>query len=84
MTTSCRNICDSFYVDQMIILPPHESTIESLELLLHVPIAIDYFYEHLGKKKDQLHFRLLALYMDIRCYDVEIRKDLSIYEVKDS
>jgi hypothetical protein len=68
----------------MIVVPAAENTIDSLELVLHVPIAIDYFYEYLSSRKNPLHFRLLALYMDIRCYDVEIRKDMRLLEVSDT
>jgi hypothetical protein len=68
----------------MIAMPAAESTIDSLELVLHVPIAIDYFYEYLSKRENPLNFRLLALYMDIRCYDVEIRKDMRLLEVVDT
>ena len=68
----------------MIVVPAAENTIDSLELVLHVPIAIDYLYEYLSQRENPLHFRLLALYMDIRCYDVEIRKDMRLLEVSDT
>jgi hypothetical protein len=77
--TTCKNIYQSYTSDQLISLPPDEHSIEQLESVLHVPIAVKYFWEYLEEFKDtgsklDNYYRLLALYMDIRCYDVEVRK----------
>jgi hypothetical protein len=70
---------NSYRFDQLVLLPPVEVNIEKLELALHQPEAVKYFYNYLEQAETYSdskinQFRLLALYMDIRCYDEDIRK----------
>ena len=43
--TTIKNIYESFHGDDIVYLPPSdERSIETLEGVLHNPVAIDYFY----------------------------------------
>ena len=58
-------------------MPANEHTIEKLEMVLHIPNAIDAFYNFLEKEvlnPPNDDFKMLALYMDIRCFDVELQR----------
>ena len=81
--TSFKNIWDSFQPSQQIIIPPDEGKIEDLDMVLRNTLPLDYFYNYLeqlgnndvvgdtldDKFRNINNYRLLALYMDIRCYD---------------
>ena len=58
------------------MMPPDEGDIEQLELALHEPLAVQYFYNFLDDQlsEDGHYFKMLALYMDIRCYDEGLTK----------
>ena len=57
------------------MIPPDERSVEQLETVLHIPVAVDYFYNFLELEPSlDNEFRLFALYMDLRCFDVEIRR----------
>jgi hypothetical protein len=49
--SSIYSIKESFKSDQMILIPPDERSIENFELVLHNPVAIDYFYEYLEEEE---------------------------------
>ena len=50
LITSLYNIWASFSLDQMILIPPDERSIDQFEMVLHNPVAIDYFYEYLEEQ----------------------------------
>ena len=87
--TTIKNIYDSYHHEQFVFQPPDERNIEYLELALHEPVAIDYLYTYLeqfeGKcAKKANYYRLLALYMDIRCFDEDIRKMNKVTSIAES
>lgn len=79
-----KNIYDSYHFEQMVLVPPDERNIEELELALHEPLTVEYFYNYLKDLNDESqskknvkqvnYYRMLSLYMDIRCFDEDIRK----------
>lgn len=54
-------------------IPPNRECIESVDMVLHIPIAVDYFYSYLQSRHEQLKdkqaIHLIALYIDLRLYD---------------
>lgn len=54
-------------------IPPNRECIESVDMVLHIPVAVDYFYEYLTgrqtqfQEEDAIHF--FSLYIDLRMYD---------------
>jgi hypothetical protein len=75
-------------------IPPNRECIESVDMVLHIPIAVDYFYAYLQSRHEQLKdkeaIHLIGLYIDLRIYDkafseetdMEYRRELAmeIYE----
>ena len=79
LITSVKNIYDSYHIDQSVLIPPDPSQVKFLEDALHVPVAVDYIWKYLEEQSARWpgkvnQHRMLALYMDIRCYDNEIKK----------
>jgi hypothetical protein len=54
-------------------IPPNRECIESVDMVLHIPVAVDYFYNYLQSRHEQLDdkeaIHLIALYIDLRMYD---------------
>ena len=54
-------------------IPPNRECIERVDLALHTPLAVDYFYNYLQSRHEQLKdkqaIHLIALYIDLRLYD---------------
>jgi hypothetical protein len=74
ISTSIKPLYDSYHFDQIVLMPPSEENIKNLELALHQREAVMYFYRFLesnekGSIKKLNWYRLLSLYMDIRCYE---------------
>ena len=58
------------YKDASIMpIPPHRESIESVDMVLHIPIAIEYFYEYLRNMHNPDGVHWFALYIDLRLYD---------------
>ena len=58
--------------NRFILLPPNQESIESLDMVLQIPIATDYFYEYLnviGSKEDEYSIFYFSLYADLRKFD---------------
>lgn len=59
--------------DLFFPIPPNRECIESVDMVLHIPIAVDYFYNYLQSRNEQLQdkqaIHLIALYIDLRLYD---------------
>ncbi len=54
-------------------IPPNRECIESVDMVLHIPVAVDYFYAYLQSRHEQFKdwqaIHLIALYIDLRMYD---------------
>ena len=75
-------------------IPPNRECIESVDMVLHIPIAVEFFYAYLQSRHEQLKdkeaIHLIGLYIDLRIYDkafseetdMEYRSELAmeIYE----
>ena len=62
-------------------IPPNRECIESVDMALHIPVAVDYFYNYLQSRQDQLRdkqaIHLIALYIDLRLYDKACTEDFT-------
>lgn len=60
-------------------IPPNRECIESVDMVLHIPVAVDYFYAYLQSRHEQLKdkeaIHLIALYIDLRLYDKAFSED---------
>jgi sulfur relay (sulfurtransferase) DsrC/TusE family protein len=54
---------------QIMPIPPNRENIESVEMVLHIPIAVDYFYDFLLNREVEEEIHIFALYIDLRMYD---------------
>jgi len=50
-------------------IPPSRDSIESVDMVLHIPIAIDFFYDYLKNRHNPDGIHAFALYIDLRLYD---------------
>ena len=50
-------------------IPPNRENIESVDYVLHRPIAVDYFYDFLLNRETDEQIHCFALYIDLRQYD---------------
>lgn len=50
-------------------IPPHRESIESVDMVLHIPVAIEFFYEYLKNRHNPDGIHWFALYIDLRLYD---------------
>ena len=50
-------------------IPPNRENIESVEMVLHIPVAVDYFYDFLTNRDLPEEIHIFALYIDLRMYD---------------
>jgi len=51
-------------------LPPNKECIESIDMVLHIPIAADYFFDYLSSLEDDPEaVYLFGLYTDLKFYD---------------
>jgi hypothetical protein len=60
---------------QIMPIPPNRENIESVEMVLHIPIAVDYFYEFLMNREIEEEIHIFALYIDLRMYDKSCNDD---------
>jgi len=54
---------------QIMPIPPNCENIQSVEMVLHIPIAVDYFYDFLLSREIDEEIHIFALYIDLRMYD---------------
>jgi hypothetical protein len=52
-----------------IPIPPNKESIENIDMVLHIPIAAENFYDFLDKMDDSEAPTYFALYADLRFYD---------------
>ena len=50
-------------------IPPNRESIESVDMVLHIPVAIDFFYDYLKNRHNPEGIHAFALYIDLRLYD---------------
>lgn len=50
-------------------IPPNRECIESVDMVLHIPVAVDYFYDYLVSRQNSEAIHCFALYIDLRMYD---------------
>ena len=52
-------------------IPPNRECIESVDMVLHIPIAVEFFYLYLHSRhlEDRRAIHFIALYIDLRLYD---------------
>jgi len=50
-------------------IPPNRESIESVDMVLHIPVAIDFFYDYLKNRHNPDGIHWFALYIDLRLYD---------------
>ena len=50
-------------------IPPNRESIESVDMVLHIPVAIDFFYDYLKNRHNPDGIHVFALYIDLRLYD---------------
>ena len=50
-------------------IPPSLDSIESVDMVLHIPVAIDFFYDYLKNRHNPDGIHAFALYIDLRIYD---------------
>lgn len=50
-------------------IPPSRDSIESVDMVLHIPVAIDFFYDYLKNRHNPDGIHAFALYIDLRIYD---------------
>ena len=62
-------------------IPPNRECIESVDMVLHIPIAVDYFYDYLMNRETEEQIHWFALYIDLRMYDNACSSEAS-YEEK--
>jgi len=55
---------DSFYP-----IPPNRECIESVDMVLHIPLAIDFFYNYLNLRHNPEGTYIFALYIDLIIYE---------------
>ena len=70
LISSVKPIYQTFLGHSYILLPPSVGSIESLDMVLHIPIASDHFYEFLDRLVDEPEATIyFSLYADLRYYD---------------
>ena len=62
-------LVESYKEETFFPIPPNRECIESVDMVLHIPVAIDYFYEFLKNKHNPEGVHWFALYIDLRLYD---------------
>lgn len=67
-------LINSFDEDAVFFpIPPNRECIEQVDMLLHIPTALDFFYNYLYARKvqdkDKQAIHLISLYIDLRMYD---------------
>ena len=70
LVTTVKPIYQTYQGNQFILLPPSQENIESLDIVLHIPIASEYFFDYLDYQSgDPAAPILFSLYADLRDYD---------------
>ena len=62
-------IVETFRDTSFFPIPPNRESIESVDMVLHIPVAIDFFYDYLKNRHNPDGIHAFALYIDLRLYD---------------
>jgi len=75
LATTAKPIYQAFKNSVYFAIPANHECIDSVDMVLHIPIAVDAFYQYLISRhehmKDKQAIHLIALYIDLRLYDKE-------------
>ena len=76
LITGVKPLYQTYLNKSFILLPPSASSIESLDMVLVIPMASDFFYNYLDARADdpQAPF-LFGLYADLRMYDKQCQDE---------
>jgi hypothetical protein len=69
LVTCVQPLWQSYKGNHYIPIPPPIDGLDKLDMVLHIPLAADAFYEYLDKLEDQEAPIFFALYADLRHYD---------------
>lgn len=58
--------------DRQLLLPPNHESIETLDMVLQIPIALEFFFNYLDMQDEDDATHLFALYVDLRQFDKAI------------
>lgn len=64
-----KPLIESYKDTTIMSIPPHRESIESVDMVLHIPVAIEFFYEYLKNRHNPDGIHWFALYIDLRLYD---------------
>ena len=67
--SSVPPLIETYREETFFPIPPNRECIESVDMVLHIPVAIDFFYEYLKNKHNPEGVHWFALYIDLRLYD---------------
>ncbi len=67
--TTFYPLYQTFKGNTYIPIPPNRESIESIDMVLHIPIAANAFYEFLDMQEDDEASTFFAMYADMRVYD---------------
>ena len=67
--SSIPPLIETYREEAFFPIPPNRECIESVDMVLHIPVAIDFFYEYLKNKHNPEGVHWFALYIDLRLYD---------------
>jgi hypothetical protein len=69
LITTIKPLYQTYKGNVYIPIPPNKDSIDSIDMVLHIPIAANFFYEYLEKLNEEDAIILFALYADLRYYD---------------
>ena len=69
MISVIPQIYQSYRGKIFIPIPPNKGCIETLDFVLNIPIATEYFYEYLDNQANSEPATFFTLYTDLRHYD---------------
>ena len=70
LVTAIKPIIQTYQGNSFILLPPSIGSIESLDMVLIIPIASECFFDYLDKQGDDPEAPIyFSLYADLRYYD---------------
>jgi ABC-type microcin C transport system permease subunit YejE len=69
LITTVKPLYQTYKGNVYIPIPPTKDSIDSIDMVLHIPIAANFFYEYLERSNDDDAIILFALYADLRYYD---------------
>ncbi|CDW78152.1 protein kinase domain containing protein [Stylonychia lemnae] len=76
LITALKPVYQTYMGNSYILLPPSVGSIETLDMVLIIPIASEYFYDYLDKQVNDPEAPIyFSLYADLRYYDKACTED---------